>query len=90
MDVHRSAIGIIHAAAVVAVRAVVAEMLDLIFDNIYFEPAMIYHNTMLFDLIATDAPQAKANRFASMIEKKSNAAQKSLDKVVSALTELEH
>ena len=67
-----------------------AEMLDLIFDNIYFEPAMIYHNTMLFDLIATDAPQAKANRFASMFEKKSNAAQKSLDKVVSALTELEH
>jgi hypothetical protein len=45
---------------------------------------------MLLDLIATDAPQAKANRFASMFEKKSNAAQKSLDKVVSALTELEH
>ncbi|MBE6659685.1 MAG: hypothetical protein E7604_14750 [Ruminococcaceae bacterium] len=66
------------------------EMLDLIFQNIRYDPALIYDVGSLFDIITEYLPKEKENNFISLYEKYEKNAQRSLDKLVTAIGELEH
>ena len=66
------------------------EMLDLIFDGIYYEPAMIYGLDKLTGLIKDDIAAKKVNKFSSLYEKYTKASQASLDRVIEALNSVEH
>ena len=67
-----------------------AEMLDLIFDGIYYDPALIYSIGKLSELFRADLPKKKENTFVSMYTKYEKAAAKALDKLVEAIETLEH
>jgi len=66
------------------------EMLDLIFDGIYYDPALIYSIGKLSELFRADLPKKKENTFVSMYTKYEKAAAKALDKLVEAIETLEH
>ena len=66
------------------------EMLDLIFDGIYYDPAMIYSIGRLSELLSVDLPKKKSNIFVSQYTKYEKGAQRALDKLVEAIDSLEH
>lgn len=66
------------------------EMLDLIFRNIRYDPALVYDVGSLFDIISEYLPKEKENNFISLFEKYEKNAQKNLTKLVGAIGELEH
>ncbi len=66
------------------------EMLDLIFDGIYYDPAMIYSIGKLRELLSVDLPKKKSNIFVSQYTKYEKGAQRALDKLVEAIENLEH
>ncbi|MGM9625726.1 MAG: hypothetical protein ACI3XM_08460 [Eubacteriales bacterium] len=71
-------------------NAATGEMLDLIFDGIRYDPALIYSVGKLSDILRAELPKKKENTFVSLYTKYEKSAQNTLDKIVAAIEELEH
>ncbi len=66
------------------------EMLDLVFSGIRYDLARIYNITSITNIFSVDLPKKKENILASQIEKNAKKTQTALDKLVTALEEMEH
>ena len=66
------------------------EMLDLIFDGIQYDLSMIYSLGKVTEILRVDLPKKKENTFVSLCEKYQKSADTALDKLITAIGELEH
>lgn len=67
-----------------------AEMLDLIFDGIVYDEAILFKSGFgLYDLFGVTLPKAKKNNFVSEYTKLESKAQKALDKLLEAVDAIE-
>ena len=65
-----------------------AEMLDIVFDGIVFDPALIYDASGIASIFNTIA-QAGTNNFASLYKQNEKKTQKTLEKLVKTIEELD-
>ena len=66
-----------------------AEMLDLIFEGIRYEPSMIYAINNLYNLFIEDLPNAGQNNFQSLYASKSRSIGKQIENVISRIEKLD-
>lgn len=65
-----------------------SEMLDLIFNGIRYEPAMIYSISGLYEMISQTIPSVGENNFASLYASYKKAAQKDLENLQNTFEDL--
>ena len=64
-----------------------ARMLDLTFDNVVYDPAMIYNFGGMFNIINDALPKAKENTFASLYAAKAEAEEKFIANLMKTIAE---
>ncbi len=65
-----------------------ARMLDLIFDGILYDPAMIYNFNGFYQVLCNTLPSTKKNTFVSLHESRSVSEQKFISKLLDTAAEL--